>query len=129
MKQQSSKAVQPIFNGLALDWHKLGEIELPFGADTSSTVNAWILETLDPMGPHLDLLNKILKSAKDAVAHAKQTETIIEQQHIHLCIYLQGNHPCKAQTWGFFRIEKVEPAVENGPSRDRSIEFYLYPEK
>ena len=126
MKQQPGKAVHPIANDSDSGWHLFGELELPIGMDTHSTVNAWLLKTLAPLNLHTDFLHKVLKSAEDAAVRAMQTEAVLNRQHTYILIYIPACRPMNVQTWGFFRIEKVGMAAKNEDSPDHSVEFYLY---
>lgn len=112
-----------------MDWQIVGELELPFGVDAHSMISAWLLEVLAPLHLDVGFLNKVLRSAEDAAARAMRTETVMKYQHTHLLIHIPVSRPASLQTWGFFRIDKVEPGVDNANFRDHSIEFYLYLER
>jgi hypothetical protein len=73
-------------------------------------------------------MNKVSKSAWEAATRAMQTEQVNKFDHIHLLVFAPKCPGSKGQTWGFFRIEKVEIAPENENPGRHSIEFYLYPE-
>lgn len=129
MERRSSQAVRPISQNPAPDWQILGEIELPVGEHAHTILDAWLLDALIPLHLHADFLNKIRKSAEDVVARAIQTDMETQPQRIRLSILVPANHPSDAQTWGFFRIEKVDLAEENKNSPHHTIEFYLFPEE
>lgn len=126
MKRQSSQTDQAISHGSGTDWQVLGELELPLDGDAHSKISIWLSEVLSPLQLHAGFLNKVLTSAEDAAARAMQTETVMKYQHTYLLIYISAGRPLNAQTWGFFRIDKVERAAKNENFRDHSIEFYLY---
>ena len=124
--KQPHKAGHPIANDPNSDWHVFGEFELLTGVDTRSGVKAWLLETLAPLDLHVAFLNKVLKSANESAMHVLYSETLIENQPIRFLIYIPLYHPVNTQTWGFFRIEKVEIAAKNEISPVHTVEFYLY---
>jgi hypothetical protein len=107
-------------------WRIVGELELPFCMDAHSMISAWLSEVLTPLQLHVGFLNKVLRSAEDAAGRAMRSEMVMKYQRTRLLIYVPADRPSNAQTWGFFHIEKVEPAVEIENSRAHSIEFYLY---
>jgi hypothetical protein len=125
-KIQSSQTNQLLSQGASTDWQVLGELELPFGVDAGSVIKAWLSDVLTPLRLHVDFLNRVLESAEKAAARAIQTGSVMKHQCTHLFIYIPVHQPSNLQTWGFFRIEKVEIAVERENSHDHSIEFYLY---
>jgi hypothetical protein len=110
-----------------MDWRVLGEIELRIGKNTDGAVREWIAETLSPLNLHLDFLNKILKSAQEAVARAMPYDGAATAfEHVHLLVLAPLENNSMGKTWGFFRIDKVgKPNVHKHPY-DHSIEFYLY---
>lgn len=108
------------------DWHILGKLQLPIGANADDGINAWLTETLKLLDLRVDFLNKILRSAQDALARIMQVESAKEFKHIHLLVFSPANHTSIGNTWGFFRIEKIESAEQNKNPPDHSIEFYLY---
>jgi hypothetical protein len=126
MNRVSSEAGQPSNPGPDTDWQVLGEFELPFGENAHSMIDAWLSEALAPLHLHVSFQDKVLRSAASAAAHAMQTETGIKHQHTHLLVYIPISRPANVRTWGFFRIDKLEPAAEKQGSSDHSIELYLY---
>lgn len=129
MEHRSSQAVRPISQNPDADWQILGEIELTVGVHAHTILDAWLLDALIPLHLHADFLNKIRKSAEDVVARATQTDMGTRSQHTRLSILVPANRPSDAQTWGFFRIEKVELAADNENFPNHTIEFYLFPEE
>lgn len=128
MKLQASHADQPLAHNPDTDWRILGELELPLGTTADSIFNAWLSDVLASLHLHADFLSKILESAEDVTARAVQTEMATQSQRTHLLIFIPANRPLEIQTWGFFRIEKVELVAENKNSPNHIIEFYLFPE-
>lgn len=105
----------------------LGESEVRVGAEADGTVNAWMVEILSPLNLHGDFLNKILKSAQEAVARAMHADAGgSDFEHLHLFVFASAENMSNGKTWGFFRIEKVESSLRRGKPFDHSIEFYLY---
>ena len=125
------KTMQPknssLNNAPATDWQILGELELPISAESDGAINTWLTETLLPMRLHADFLNKVLKSAQQTVARMKLNE--MKFGHIHLLISAPVDRTSRGQTWGFFRIEKIENPVETRNRSHHTIEFYLYVEE
>jgi hypothetical protein len=108
-------------------WRLLGELELPVLAQDDGAVSAWLTETLNPLNMHADFLNNVLKSAQDAAGRAIQSEKAqLNFEHIHLLVFLPATPASNRQTWGFFRIEKLERPEQHKSSPDHAIEFYLY---
>lgn len=128
MEHRSSQAVRPISPNPHPDWQILGEIELPLGEHANPKLDAWLLDALIPLHLHADFLNKIRKSVEEVTARAMQTEMVMRPQRTRVLIRIPANRPSDIQTWGFFRIEKVELAAENENSPQHTIEFYLFPE-
>ena len=89
-------------------------------------IHAWLTEVLDPLNLYTDFLDKILQSAQDAATRVWQAEPRMESEHIHLFIFVPHDYFSKGQTWGFFRIEKIENATGDKTAHDHAIEFYLY---
>lgn len=111
------------------DWHPLGELELGIDEKNDDAVRAWIEETLGPLNPNADFLNRILRSAQEAVTRAAITDGATSQlEHLHLLIYTPIESTPTGKTWGFFRIEKVGIPTADTRAVDHSIEFYLYRE-
>ena len=52
----------------------------------------------------------------------------MQHQHVHLLAYTSRSHHPKGQTWGFFRLEKLENPAAGQIEPEHSIEFYIYPE-
>jgi len=122
------KQIDPSSNNLSgTDWRILGELELTIGEEADGVISAWLTEILNPFRLHADFLNKVLKSAQDAAGRAMQSENRqLDFEHIHLLVFLPGTRASKGQTWGFFRIEKIESAKQHKNPSDHAIEFYLY---
>ena len=123
MKQLHSSP--PKFSGT--DWHPLGELKVRAGSDIEGDIQAWLTQTLAPLELQTDFASKILRSAREAAARALDAkENGIEYRHIHLLAFAAHNHRDKGQTWGFFRLEKLEASPTVGNLPDHSIELYLY---
>lgn len=109
-------------------WQGLGELELPVGASVEETLKAWLTELLHPLNLQSELLDKIILSAQDAATRAAQTGILRKFEHVHLTIFVPLQRDVKEQTWGFFRLEKVEDAKDEEAGGDHAVEFYLYGE-
>jgi hypothetical protein len=128
MKRQLSEPDQSIANSSKTDWQKLGELKLPFGVDAEAMINAWLSKTLAPLHLHVGFLNKVLASAREAATRAMQSEPVMAFDHIHLLVFALRRLDPTGQTWGFFRIEKMDGAADVSRP-NHAIEFYLYLER
>ncbi len=108
-------------------WQLLGEQVLPVGADLQDAVSDWLVLVLRQHRLHDDFLNKLIDSAKDAVLRAALAESVEQTGHLHLLVYIR-NAGSAVQTWGFFRIEKIEEPKDGQDTPGHAIDFYLYPE-
>lgn len=110
-------------------WHLLGKLELRIDENANYAVRAWITEIIDPLDLNMDFLNRVLRSAQDAVARATHGDLAESRfEHLHLFLFAPMEHKMLGRTWGFFRIEKIGMFTLKENSQDLSIEFYLYPE-
>jgi len=108
-------------------WHLLGELELRIDENANDAVRAWITEIIDPLDLNVDFLNRVLRSAQDAVTRAAHGDLADARfEHLHLFLFAPMEHQMLGGTWGFFRIEKVGMSTHRENSHDLSIEFYLY---
>lgn len=113
----------------AANWKPLGELELRAGAEATadSAIQAWLADILAPLDLHTDLLSKILRSAREAAARAlESSEKAVRYAHIHLLAFAPYGQRARGQTWGFFRLEKLDGSAPGQSRPDHSIEFYLY---
>ena len=127
MKQHSSQAGQLNHHGADTDWQMLWELELPLGADARLMFNSSLSEALAPLHVPAGLSDKILQSAEEATTRAMHAEEMRRHQPTRLLIYIPAGSPLHPQTWGFFRLEKIETGGVN--SCIHSIAFYLYREE
>ena len=109
-------------------WRILGDLELAVSSDADSAISIWLTETLSQLYLQVDFLNKVIKSAQDAVAHVSRANTMMAFKHFHLLVFAPAHGSTKGQFWGFFRIEKIESEQTDIHSPDHAIEFYLYQE-
>ena len=107
-------------------WQILGELELPVRLDTDSGINAWLTNLLNPLNLHADFQKKVLNSALEAASRVSKAETERACEHIHLHIFVPSKRQSGGQTWGFFRIEKIENLIPEKDIPDHAIELYLY---
>jgi hypothetical protein len=123
------KHIQPPHKFSRTDWQRLGELEILSDSEIERAVQAWLNKTLGPLGLHSDLLDRILRSACEAATRALQLEnSSMGFWHVHLLAFSSHNGETKRQTWGFFRLEKLEAAT-GANSPNHAIEFYLYLER
>lgn len=119
-KTESTSGILP-----AAGWHVLGEIDLTADSNPGENLHARLTEIL--MQLHLDnsFLDKVLASAQEYALRAAQN-TGTSDGHIHLAILVPQERQSSGNTWGFFRIEKIEYAEQKGSYSDHTVEFYLY---
>lgn len=129
MMLSSNQTDQPLSHDTGTDWQILGELELPFGVNAQPLLRDWLSDVLTPINLHMDFLNKIWTSAEHVATCTSRTETAANDQHIHFVICISSSSSLQTQTWGFFRIEKVEKTADNEKSNNHLVEFYLFPEK
>lgn len=109
-------------------WQTLGELELTADSRLSDEqFRAWLAECLSPLGLNVEFLNKVLKSAQDSTARLLSAHGNTRLEHIHLILFASTFDATKRQSWGFFRIEKIDEEEQTDPP-DHTIEIYLYVE-
>jgi hypothetical protein len=109
------------------DWQLLGELKLPANPDAASTIHTQLIEILGPLNLYADFLDKILKSAQDALQHVlTSSQVALGPGQIYLLVFAQDRPAAGPHTWGFFQIEKAENALENERPASHLIEIYLY---
>lgn len=118
----------PSFGQLSgADRQILGELELPVGLDVERVVHSWLMKTLGSLNLHPNFLNRVLKSAEDAVGRAMGPDGVaMDSGHIHLLVFGPREMELDGKTWGFFCIDKLEGTGQNKNPPGHSIEFYLY---
>ena len=120
--QENSSSIHQISSP---EWQTLGQLELRVGLDAEHTVNKWLTVVLSRLDLRADFLGKVLRSAQEAVSRAMQVESERKFEHLHLLIFIPSDFMQNSSNWGFYRIERVEPAVGKA-NPDHTIEFYLY---
>jgi hypothetical protein len=108
------------------DFQMIGDLELPLVSDTGELIRSWMVEILSVLSLNARFLAKILESAQAAADEAIQAAAVQQAAFIHLLIFAPIKPSSSGQTWGFFRIKKME-----SPPADRQIQifmnaFYLY---
>jgi hypothetical protein len=120
------KHIHPSRKFSETDWQMLGDLEVRSDPDLEHTVQAWLNKTLEPLGLHADLLDRIFRSACEAATRALQLkDPDMRFNHVHLLAFASHSGETSRQTWGFFRLQKLEAAAESA-SPNHSIELYLY---
>jgi hypothetical protein len=109
-------------------WQLLCELILPIDSDTNDLLSAKLAELLAPLELHENFLNRVLKSAQNYVGRALMSDAGVPFGEIHLYIFGPNERMSKGQTWGFFRIEKIDSHEQNLADPDHTVEFYLYRE-
>lgn len=111
------------------NWRMLGDFELSANSTAGSAINSWLTQLLSPLKLHTDFLNKVLNSAQEAAKRAVQVAGARVFEHIHLHIFATLDHQIEGQSWGFFRIEKIENSILDSDTPNHMIELYLYLER
>jgi hypothetical protein len=106
-------------------WQLLGETQL-LADVTPDTINTWLVEKLGPLNLQPDFVKQLLHSAQDVTMRALHSNTSMDFEHVHLCIFAPGDVKGNSNTWGFFRIEKIDSREPNQDHPDHAVEFYLY---
>jgi hypothetical protein len=104
----------------------LGELTLSNELAADEQIRPWLIELLRPLSLYPDFLGRITRSARDAAARA--FHPVLKLGHIHLRIFVTRDPVSTGQTWGFFRVEKIENASAAGDAASHSVEIYLYVE-
>jgi hypothetical protein len=111
-------------------WQILAELDLLITTGFESQLQTWMLETISPVGIDPELLNKILKSALEAISrNVNSNWKEMNSVSIHLRLYISLEVPIRADTkrnWGFFRIDKLGFTSIGDDHVEQLIEFFLY---
>lgn len=120
------KHIPPSHKFSETDWQMLGDLEVGSDVDIEHVVQAWLNKTLGSLELPSDLLNGILRSACEATGRALQLKNSdTGPKHVQLLAFSSFRGQTTRQTWGFFRLEKLDAAAE-ADSPNHSIELYLY---
>ena len=98
---------------------------MPADSQAERTLHDWLAVLFIPLSLRVDFLDKVLQSAQIAVARALESGRAAPEQ-IHVLVFTQGSRSARQQTWGFFRIEKDEPALTTERPPGHAVELYLY---
>jgi hypothetical protein len=111
----------------ATNWLSLGELEVRTGSDVERIIQTWLIDILNPLELHVDLFNRVLRSASEAASRALQLNDVtMELGHIHVLAFAPHDYKSRGPTWGFFRLEKLEGNGQDQSLPHHSIELYLY---
>jgi hypothetical protein len=114
-------------NDYGADWQTLGELKVRAGSHIEGSIATWLTQTLRPLDLPTDLASKILRSAHETAARALDVrDDSLGYGQVYLVAFAPSNHRDGRQTWGFFRLEKLEASPTGGSLPDHSIELYLY---
>lgn len=109
-------------------WYMLGELVLSTGSSPDELISAWLTELLAPLDLHENFLKRVLESAQNYIGRVQSPDVSVPISHIHLSIFGPNERTSKGQTWGFFRIEKLDSAEHHVTHPNHTVEFYLYRE-
>lgn len=108
----------------------LAEIKLPLDQGPDPQVRSWLVEELGHLNLQAGFIRRILDSARDAMERLSASEgRAVQRGQVHVLISGPQRAGTEGETWGFFRIEKLEGTAPGDVPPDHSIEFYLYVEK
>lgn len=110
-------------------WQILGQLELTLNLNVEYQVQDWLTALLLPLLLHESFMNKVLRSAQEYSLRALHSNIDAVNGHVHLVILVQKDLTMRSDTWGFFRIEKIDNAEQNPLHPDHTVEFYLYLEQ
>jgi hypothetical protein len=109
-------------------WQMLGELILLGDSSPNELISAWLTELLAPLDLHEKFMDRVLNSIQNYTGRALSPKAGIPCGHIHLSIFGPNKRTSSGQTWGFFRIEKIDSAEPSMAHPDHAVEFYLYQE-
>lgn len=104
----------------------LAEVKVPVDQRFELQVNTWLVEALAPLNLEARFSQRILDSAADAAQRLAACGTALTEALVHLILSGPEGVWGERQTWGFFRIEKLEGLGSGAAESDHSIELYLY---
>ncbi|HET7144544.1 MAG TPA: hypothetical protein VFI68_11035 [Anaerolineales bacterium] len=113
-------------NPSASNWQVLGQLELMADSQAHGYLRDQLVEILKPLHLQENFLNKLLLSAEEYTTRALSSITALGHGHLHLVIFTQPECVSASESWGFFRIEKIDNAEQNPVHPDHVVEFYLY---
>ena len=88
------------------------------------------MKILEPFRLPEEYVSKILKSIEDTASRVLSRDTVEGQfDHLNIVILTPAGQPPDRQTWGFFRLERMESKEKSADSKSYHIEYYLYPER
>jgi len=118
-------ASTPLSQGTGPGWQLLGDFELPIGPP-ANTIHSWLVQLLTPLHLDHDFLTLLLGSAQDATLRALHSNSGTSFEHIHLSVFVPNERDSQRNTWGFFRIEKIDSSELHKDHPEYVVEFYLY---
>jgi hypothetical protein len=122
---QVQSTVSSLYHAPSPGWQLLGKLELTVDPVTDHTVGKRLAVILKSLDLPADFINKVLKSAQEAARRATHVDTVQELAHLHLLVFAPAERALEGQSWGFFRIEKIDRGGDNAHP-DHTVEFYLY---
>ena len=112
------------------DWQVSGELQLAAGSNPDGSIRQWLMKILEPFRLPEEYVSKILNSIEDAASRVLSPDTVEGQfEHLDIVILTPAGQPSDRQTWGFFRLERMEGKTKSTDSKRYRIEYYLYPER
>ena len=106
-------------------WQLLGQIELLADATTDS-VSTWLIACLASMNLPPDFVTILLDSVHEVTLRVLDPNGGTDNKHVHLAILALKQRSEHSNSWGFFRIEKIDDTEWNKTHPDLTVEFYLY---
>ena len=106
-------------------WQLLGDFDLTQDPQVD-TIRAWLEELLTPLNLQDELAHQLLGSAQDAKIRALNSNNGTSFEHIHLSVFAPKERDAQCNTWGFFRIEKIDSTEQGEDHPEYIVEFYIY---
>ena len=73
-----------------------------------------------------DFVTILLDSVREVTLRVLDTNGGTDNKHVHLAILALKQRSEHSNSWGFFRIEKIDDTEWNKTHPDLTVEFYLY---
>jgi hypothetical protein len=108
------------------DWELLGELELIANPDVDDAIEKWITKTVRPLKLPASFLHGVLKSTQEALGRTIRLDAGVKTRCVQLRLFIPAERTSQEQTWGYFRVEKIENTGLEAGLSNHVIENYLY---
>ena len=113
------------------DWLPIGQLKLPLPSTPKGSLEAWLLETFEPIDLPPELLDTLKISITEAVSRMNLSP-IQSTQEASLKLFVSQDVKTAQPSnryWGFFRLEKAGIGSGEGDIPKHILEYYLYLER